>query len=36
MLASLLTTGLSTIALAEVRGFGWIVTMMLLQVSRTA
>jgi MFS transporter, NNP family, nitrate/nitrite transporter len=33
MLASLLATGLSTIALAEVRGFGWIVTMMLLQAT---
>jgi MFS family permease len=33
MLATLLVTGLSTIALAEVRGFGWIVTMMLLQAT---
>jgi MFS transporter, NNP family, nitrate/nitrite transporter len=33
MLATLLITGLSTIALAKVSGFGWIVTMMLLQAT---
>jgi MFS family permease len=33
MLGTLLIAGLSTIALAEVRGFGWIVAVMLLQAS---
>jgi MFS family permease len=33
MLGTLLIAGLSTIALAEVRSFGWIVAVMLLQAS---